>query len=90
MSPPNSFVGSAPDSPGGKFALAVIERIMFVVPLLLTGWLAMAIAPIAEGRAFSAEWQWVPSLGVTMGFTLDGLSLVFTLLIAGIGTLIFA
>lgn len=33
--------------------------------------------------------QWIPSLGISLSFRLDGLSLIFALLITGIGTAIF-
>jgi multicomponent Na+:H+ antiporter subunit A len=36
------------------------------------------------------QYDWVPSLGVDFSFYLDGLSLLFLLLITGIGTLVFA
>lgn len=36
------------------------------------------------------HYDWVPSLGVDFSFYLDGLSLLFLLLITGIGTLVFA
>ncbi|MDG4870352.1 Na(+)/H(+) antiporter subunit A, partial [Guyparkeria sp. 1SP6A2] len=32
------------------------------------------------------EWAWVPSLGISLSFLLDGLSLLFGLLISVIGT----
>jgi multicomponent Na+:H+ antiporter subunit A len=36
------------------------------------------------------HYQWIPSLGVSLDFRLDGLSLLFSLLITGIGSLVFA
>ena len=35
-------------------------------------------------------YQWIPSLGINLDFYLDGLSLLFILLISGIGTLVVA
>ncbi|MBD3220050.1 Na(+)/H(+) antiporter subunit A, partial [bacterium] len=35
-------------------------------------------------------WAWVPDWGIALSFRLDGLSLLFALLITGIGTLVFA
>ncbi len=62
--------------------------------LLALGPLAIAIyftaqAPrIASGETLSASLRWIPSLGVDLAFYLDGLSLVFAIIISGIGTLI--
>ncbi len=35
------------------------------------------------------QWQWIPEIGLNLSFRLDGLALIFGLLISGIGTLIF-
>ena len=40
------------------------------------------------GSAISGGFSWIPSLGVDFAWRLDGLSLTFSLLITGIGTLI--
>src|SRR5690606_12269977 len=41
------------------------------------------------GTNFVQHFNWVPSLGIDFDFRLDGLSLLFSLLITGIGTAIF-
>ncbi len=65
-----------------------------------TGWLALlfpiactALLLLAARRAghqpeVVMQWPWVPSLGVDLAFRLDGLSLFFALIVAGVGTLI--
>ena len=35
------------------------------------------------------SYQWIPSLGISLDFKLDGLSLLFSLLITGIGSLVY-
>lgn len=35
------------------------------------------------------QWQWLPQVGIDFSFRLDALSLIFSLLITGIGTLIY-
>ena len=43
---------------------------------------------VAGGGVITSTLAWVPALGVELAFRLDGLSLLFALLITGIGTLI--
>jgi len=65
-----------------------------------TGWL-LALLPagyfayflnqmcvIADGGTVTAAYPWVPSLGVSFSFYLDGLSLLFALIVSGIGALV--
>jgi multicomponent Na+:H+ antiporter subunit A len=46
------------------------------------------VPQVAAGGVLSEEAAWVPALGVTLAFRLDGLSLLFALLITGIGALV--
>jgi multicomponent Na+:H+ antiporter subunit A len=43
---------------------------------------------LAAGQTFRAVFPWIPFLGINLTFLLDGLSLLFCLLITGIGTLV--
>lgn len=43
---------------------------------------------VIAGGTLTAAIDWVPAYGLTLGFFVDGLSLVFALTIAGVGTLI--
>src|SRR5688572_32795027 len=43
---------------------------------------------IASGETFHVRQDWVPALGLNLSFMLDGLSLLFALLISGVGSLI--
>jgi len=43
---------------------------------------------VAQGGAAVVSYAWVPSLGVNLSFYVDGLSLLFALIISGIGALI--
>jgi len=49
---------------------------------------AAAIGPVADGVTFPVSYPWLPSLGVQLSFRLDGLSLLFALLILGTGALV--
>jgi multicomponent Na+:H+ antiporter subunit A len=51
--------------------------------------LLQAVPSVAAGEPLRAVWPWVPSLGVSLSFWIDGLSLTFGLLISGIGALVF-
>ncbi len=49
----------------------------------------LSLAPgIAAGSPIAEKWAWVPSLGANLNFYLDGLSLLFALLVTGIGAVI--
>ncbi|WP_085835630.1 hydrogen gas-evolving membrane-bound hydrogenase subunit E [Aquimixticola soesokkakensis] len=56
--------------------------------ILLFVWFAQFAPRIASGEVIRAGFDWAPSLGVSLTFTLDGLSLIMALLITGIGALI--
>jgi len=43
---------------------------------------------IIAGHTLIASWQWMPELGLNLSFRLDGLGLMFSLLILGIGLLV--
>ncbi len=58
------------------------------LPLALTVFFALKIPLINEARVVTEFYDWVPRLGVSLSVYLDGLSLVFSLLICGVGTLI--
>ncbi len=82
-------------------ALAPIGLIARHLPRPLVGWI-LALLPlaafagfavhapaVAAGGLFVEALPWVPEMGLNLRFSLDGLSLLFTLLVSGIGTLIF-
>ncbi|MFN3718840.1 MAG: hydrogen gas-evolving membrane-bound hydrogenase subunit E [Rhizobium rhizophilum] len=62
--------------------------VMCLIPLFIFASFLMQLAPVAEGQLLIAQLAWVPSLGVELSFRLDGFSLLFALLISGIGTLV--
>ncbi|WNB93446.1 Na+/H+ antiporter subunit A [Bacillus sp. NEB1478] len=65
-----------------------------------TGWLVLPVPTflfilfctklplLAEGRAVESTANWIPSLDIQLSFYLDGLSMLFSLLITGIGSLV--
>lgn len=61
---------------------------LLAIPLGLCVWFALQIEPVAAGQVLHGSLAWIPSLGVALSFRLDGLGLLFALLISGIGTLV--
>jgi len=59
-----------------------------LLPASLTVYFASLVPEIAAGGAQVVEYSWYPSLGINLTFLVDGLSLLFALLISGIGTFI--
>ncbi len=51
---------------------------------------AALVPTIAAHEIVRVAWPWIPGLGVSLSFLVDGLSLTFALLITGIGALVFA
>jgi len=67
-------------------------RAGFLVGLIsaaaLCTWFVIQVPGIAAGQAKVIAVDWVPRLGVELSFRLDGLSVLFCLLISGIGVLV--
>ncbi len=59
-----------------------------LLPASLTIGFCFALPTIIHGGRIRIAYDWVPSLGVSFSFMVDGLSLTFALLITGIGTVI--
>jgi multicomponent Na+:H+ antiporter subunit A len=72
-----------------KIAPGAAGWLIALLPLGLMVYFAGFVEPIAAGHAFVVSHNWVPSLGIQLSFLIDGLSLLFALLISGIGALIF-
>ncbi len=62
--------------------------LLAILPLGVIGWALQHLATVAAGAPYREAYRWGPSLGVDGTFNLDGLSLVFLLLICGIGALV--
>ena len=57
-----------------------------VPPALITAWLLTQIGPVGAGEFVSERYAWATALGLELSLRLDGLSLFFGLIVAGIGT----
>jgi multicomponent Na+:H+ antiporter subunit A len=62
--------------------------VLALVPAGLTVYFLSLLPSAAAGGAASASLAWVPALGLTVALRADGLSLIFALLISGIGALV--
>jgi multicomponent Na+:H+ antiporter subunit A len=59
-----------------------------LIPALLTGYFAYALQVVGSSGPFSIATTWAPALNLSLSFRFDGLSTLFAILIAGVGTLI--
>ena len=62
--------------------------LLALLPLTAFAWFAAQMPAVVGGDTIQLGVAWVPSLGISLTFLLDGLSLLFALLISGIGALI--
>ena len=64
-------------------------KLLGIFPLLLFIYFLYYLYPIRWQNEIFNNYQWIPSLGINLNFKLDGLSLLFSLMITGIGSLVF-
>ncbi|OZI38729.1 hypothetical protein CEK29_19665 [Bordetella genomosp. 5] len=67
---------------------AVTRYLPALLPFLLFVYFAQHAPGIAAGAVVHETWAWVPAVDVDLALRLDGFSLLFALLITGIGTLV--
>lgn len=65
-----------------------VAYLFFLLPLLLFLHVLGYLPRVVAGERVREDWAWVPGLGIAFGFYLDGFSLLFALLILGIGAVI--
>lgn len=68
---------------------ARLSRIVWMLPASLFAGFASLVPGVLDKGPMGEAWSWIPSLGVELALRVDGLSLLFALLITGIGTFIF-
>ncbi len=64
---------------------SIIGRGSSIIPFGLFGTLLYLLPRVAAGDVFRIQLDWIPSLGITLSLAIDGLSLLFALIICGIG-----
>lgn len=75
--------------PFGRIFRSKWSITLAILPALIFTYFAGHIPLISKGEVLYESFKWVPSLSINFDVKLDGLSLLFSLLISGIGTLIF-
>ncbi len=64
-------------------------RAAVALPVGLFVWFCTMIPAVSGGEVLAWEMAWLPQLGIDLDFVVDGLGLLFALLITGIGAFIF-
>ncbi len=59
-----------------------------LLPALLLLFFLTCWPDIVQGRALVVDWPWIPSFDLFLRFRLDGLSLLFALIVSGVGTFV--
>ena len=72
----------------GKILKKGIGTILAALPLVLFFYFLSFYSVIKNEEVVHSSWQWVSSLNIHLSFYLDGLSLLFSLIILGIGVLV--
>lgn len=57
-------------------------------PAAVCGWLLSILPAVSQGDVLVFTYPWIPDLGLDLAFRLDGLGLLFGVIIAGIGAVI--
>lgn len=62
--------------------------VLAVFPAALALWFLNQLPAVMAGETLVFAMEWVPSLGMSLTFVVDGLSMLFGLLVTGIGTFV--
>lgn len=66
----------------------MIGWVVLIIPVSLFLLLTTYIPRVAKGEVFSHTYEWIPSFHLNFTTYIDGLSLIFSLLITGVGSLV--
>ena len=72
-----------------KFIKGKYAWVTTVMPLSVFIYFCSYLGEVSNGEVIRASYQWIPTFDVNLNLVLDGLSLLFVLMISGIGTLVF-
>lgn len=65
-----------------------IGWLVLTIPVVLFSILTTYIPRIADGQTFTKTYEWIPSFNISFTTYLDGLSMILSLLITGVGSLV--
>ena len=71
-----------------RLSITQLAWILALAPLLALGLLLSHLPAVSNGSALVWRFDWIPSLGLSLGLYFDNLSALFGLLVTGIGTLV--
>jgi len=63
--------------------------LLSLIPVILFAILIQQIGEVSSSEGVTSIYEWIPSMGISLSFYLDGLSLLFALIITGIGSVVF-
>jgi multicomponent Na+:H+ antiporter subunit A len=72
-----------------RYFKRAISYVFPLLPIALFIFFIQFLNQIELGSHLMFSYSWVPSLGIDLDFRLDGLSMLFALMITGIGSLVF-
>ena len=64
---------------------SMIGRITAAIPFGLLVMLVFMLPQVATGHVYRIQFNWIPSLGIALSMMIDGLSLLFGLIICCVG-----
>jgi multicomponent Na+:H+ antiporter subunit A len=73
----------------GKFFKGRLAVLLGLLPLSIFNYFLYFFPSVSSGNVLTFSYRWIPSLGINLDFRLDGLSMLFAMLITGIGSLIY-
>ena len=73
----------------GKYMRGKLSMALAILPAVIFIYLLSLHSEVAVTKTLLYHYIWIPSIEVNLDFRLDGLSLLFCLMISGIGTLVF-
>ncbi len=71
-----------------RCSLSLSGWFLAIIPAAITIHLLTLLPAVMAGQTLRESWDWISTLGIQFSFFLDGLSLLFAIMVSGIGTLI--
>lgn len=73
----------------GSYFRGKLAVLSSLIPISLFIYFLTFLPQVSAGDVIYENHEWIPSFGVNLSFTLDGLALLFALMITGVGSLVF-